>query len=80
MVRSRFYVDIEDYRPVKWPIRYPYWCSGFSDEGWIIIAYTDNEDEIYELWPEASNIDIEEVAEIKFSKRFPKPSWYDNKC
>lgn len=77
MIRCRFNCDNEDYRPVKWPIKYPYWCSGISDDGWILIAYANFEDEIYELWPEASNLDIEEVEEIIFTSRFPKPKWYD---
>lgn len=32
MIRARFYIKKSDcgndYRPVKWPIKYPYWCSG----------------------------------------------------
>lgn len=32
MLRARFYVSKKkchgDYRPVKWPIKYPYWCTG----------------------------------------------------
>lgn len=36
MIRARFYIKksdcSNDYRPVKWPIKYPYWCSGESDK------------------------------------------------
>jgi hypothetical protein len=28
------------------------------------------------LWPEASDVYIEEVDKIFFSDRFPKPDWY----
>jgi hypothetical protein len=35
MIRARFYIKKSDcdndYRPVKWPIKYPYWCSAESD-------------------------------------------------
>lgn len=34
MIRARFYIGKDDcdndYRPVKWPIKYPYWCSAES--------------------------------------------------
>ena len=80
MLSCRFYVNIEkvnrDYRPVIWPIKYPYWCSGESSTDFIIVAYVDSLDELYKQWPEAHNIDSEEVKKIEFSSRFPKPDWY----
>lgn len=37
MIRAKFYIKFKDcgndYRPVKWPIKYPYWCTGESDRG-----------------------------------------------
>jgi len=46
MLRCRFYVNQEevenDYRPVSWPIKYPYWCSGESETDFILIAYVDS--------------------------------------
>lgn len=34
MIRARFHIRKDDcdndYRPVKWPIKYPYWCSAES--------------------------------------------------
>ena len=81
MYWARFYVNIEevneDYRPIIWPIKYPYWCSGETSKDFIICAYVDNEDDIYKQWPEAFNVDIEKVDKIEFSDRFPKPEWYE---
>ena len=70
MIRARFYIKFKDcgndYRPVKWPIKYPYWCTGESVE------------QIKGLWPEAYMIECEEVNEITFTTRFPKPKWYNS--
>lgn len=80
MLWCRFYVNIEevkeDYRPVVWPIKYPYWCSGETEKDFILVAYVESLDELYKQWPEAKNIDSEEVKKIEFSSRFPKPDWY----
>lgn len=81
MIRARFYIKFEDcggdYRPVKWPIKYPYWCAGESENSFIIVAYADNIKQIMELWPEAHRIETKKVSEIEFSTRFPKPKWYE---
>ena len=81
MKRFRFYLDKEacgyDYRPVVWPIRHPYWCSGENADSFILIAYAESEDEIRSQWPEVEDLDfVEDVKEITFSSRFPKPDWY----
>ena len=82
MIRARFYIKKSDcgndYRPVKWPIKYPYWCSGESDDSFILVAYAEDEDSIKELWPEAYDINVlEKDTEIRFTLRFPKPEWYE---
>lgn len=50
MIRARFYIKKSDcgndYRPVKWPIKYPYWYSGESDDSFILVAYAEDEDSI----------------------------------
>lgn len=76
MIRARFYTAEKDYRPIKWPIKYPYWCSGQTDSAFILVAYADSIDKITELWPEAYQIEWEEVDKIVFTARFPKPNWY----
>jgi len=82
MYWARFYINIEevkeDYRPIIWPIKYPYWCTGESSDDFIICTYVDSEEDIYKQWPEAFNVDIEKVDKIEFSDRFPKPEWYEN--
>jgi len=77
MLRVRFHANADDYRPVKWPVKYPFWCTGYGDDYSIVIAYVDKVEDIHELWPEATNLDVEESDQITFSSRFPKPDWYN---
>lgn len=55
MLRVRFYIDFEDcdndYRPVVWPIKYPYWCIGENESSFVLVAYVDSEEEFYKQWP-----------------------------
>ncbi len=76
MIRARFNANLEDPRSVKWPIKYPFWISGHGEDYSIVIAYADNEAQIKEYWPEATNIESAEVKEIVYTDRFPKPDWY----
>ena len=80
MLRCRFFVNKKevknDYRPVCWPIKLPYWCSGENSKDFILIAYVDTIDDLMKQWPEATDIDSEEVERVEFSSRFPKPDWY----
>ncbi len=79
MLRIRFRADPEDYRPINWPIKHPYWCTGYDGEMnySIIVSYADDEGYIYKNWPEASHLDIEEVDDYQFTDRFPKPDWFN---
>lgn len=81
MIRVRFYMPISvgDYRPISWPIPHPFWCSGESEDAFIIVAYADNTDQILQLWPEAYDLDVmdEDAAEYTFTSRFPKPNWME---
>ena len=79
MVRARFYANIDDPRPINWPIKHPYWVSGYAgDESYaIVVAYADGVEYIQANWPEATNIEIlEETAQYRFTDRFPKPDWF----
>lgn len=77
MIRARFKADAEDYRPVEWPIKHPYWCTGYdADDRAIIVAYADDEAEILHNWPEAMGIDADEVEGYVFTARFPRPTWF----
>ena len=80
MIRVRFMTGEADYRPAKWPIKYPYWCTGYlyaeNATFAIIIVYLDAISELKELWADAESIYVEEVEEIIFSSSFPRPEWY----
>ena len=80
MIRVRFCIKFEDcdddYRPVKWPIKHPYWCTGQSADSFTLVAYADNEAQVKELWPEAYDIESNKVDKVEFTSRFPRPEWY----
>lgn len=78
MIRARFKVPDTDFRPVKWPIPHPYWCTGYDFEGSaILVAYADSVEQILEFWPDAEALNSEEVDAYSFSSRFPKPTWLE---
>lgn len=78
MIRARFKVLNPDYRPVKWPILHPYWCTGYdSEDAAILIAYADSVEQILESWPDAEALSSEVVDEYSFTERFPKPEWFN---
>ncbi len=79
MIRARFKANENDYRPVNWPVRHPYWCTGYGEDCAIIVAYAEDESEIRENWPEAEDIDSEVVEGYVFTSRFPKPDWFKDK-
>ncbi len=76
MIRARFRANAYDYRPVNWPVKHPYWCTGYGDDYSIVVAYSDDEQELLRNWPEATNVEAEEVESYLFSSRFPKPDWF----
>lgn len=77
MIRARFRANEDDYRPVNWPVKHPFWCTGYGDGYSIVVAYADNEAEILINWPEATNIETREATEYTFTSRFPKPDWFE---
>lgn len=77
MIRARFKVNPVDYRPVNWPVKHPYWCTGYGPGYSIVVAYADDEDEILRNWPEATDIDADEATEYLFTDRFPRPEWLE---
>lgn len=87
MIRARFKANPDDFRPVEWPVKHPFWCTGYGgmdspDSGprfSMIVAYADDESEIKRNWPEAKDIEAEEVVEYVFTSRFPKPDWFNVK-
>ena len=75
MIRARFHANDEDARPVNWPIKHPYWITGYGDGYSIVVAYADDEAEILLNWPEATEIEAEPASTYHFTDRFPKPDW-----
>ena len=43
------------------------------------VRFKANEEYIYDNWPEASDLDIEEVEDYVFTDRFEKPKWFEEK-
>ena len=76
MIRARFKANESDYRPVVWPVKHPYWCTGYGEDHSIVVAYADDESEIRRNWPEARDIEAEEVQDYTFTDRFPIPKWF----
>lgn len=84
MKRIRFTVNKkevkDDYRPVIFMTKYPFWCSGENDTDFILIGYADSEEQVMTQWPEAKEIEVlADDCQVEFSSRFPRPSWYTEK-
>lgn len=77
VLRVRFKANLEDSRPIKWPVKHPWWETGYDDENAIVISYADDEQYIYDNWPEAKDLDIELRDTYTFTDRFPKPDWFE---
>jgi hypothetical protein len=76
MLRVRFKANEKDPRPVNWPVKHPYWITGKGENYSTVVSYADDEDYIYNNWPEAKDLDIEENVNYTFTSRFPKPNWF----
>jgi len=69
--------SVEDYRPLVFNPKYPWWCSGYGDECAIIVAYLPTTEPLYAYWDDAYDIDMEVVSKIEFSSRFQKPDYFE---
>jgi hypothetical protein len=76
MLRIRFEANLDDPRPVNWPIAFPYWITGYGENYATVVTYCDDRSYVHLNWPEARNLDETEVELIEFTDRFPKPDWY----
>jgi len=76
LLRVRFHANEDDPRPVNWPVKHPYWVSGYGEGFAVVISYADNADYIYANWPEADGLEIESVNGYVFTDRFPRPDWF----
>lgn len=69
--------SIDDYRPLIFNPKYPWWCTG-EGEGYVtIVAYLPENEDLSKYWDDAFEITYEEEDEIKFSGRFPKPDCFE---
>ena len=78
MIKVRFKANYQDSRPINWPVKHPFWETGYAvDESYsTVISYADTLDYITENWPEAADLEVEQVTEYTFTERFPKPDWF----
>jgi len=78
MLRARFRANFKDPRPVNWPVRYPFWVTGYAadDSCAIVVSYADDKKYIFDNWPEAEGIEWEETDSITFTDRFQRPDWF----
>lgn len=79
MKRYRFSIVGHDPRPVNWPIKHPYWVTGYDNADQpVIVAYGDDDEYIEQNWPDAERpLESEVVDGYVFSGRFPKPDWFE---
>ena len=67
-IRYRFKTQsTNDYRPLIFNEKYPWWCSGESDEDVTIVAYLPKNEDLSKYWDDAFDIDFTEHEEITFS-------------
>lgn len=76
MIRARFKANEDDYRSINWPVKHPYWCTGYGEGYSVVVSYADDTNQIRTNWPEAKDIEFEEVTDYMFTDRFPKPDWF----
>lgn len=76
LFRVRFHANPWDYRSVIWPVKYPYWCSGYGDDYSIVVAYVDSKATLLKQWPEATEIEMIPTDKVEFSDRFTRPDWF----
>ena len=76
---------IDDYRPLIFDPRFPWWCSGHSIGGTpenpeisnaTIIAWLPFDEPITKYWDDASQVEYTEHETISFIDRFAKPDWF----
>lgn len=81
VMRVRFQANASDYRSIEWPVKHPYWCTGYGNnaggEYAVVVAYVEDEADIKRCWPEAADIQIMDTDEPTyiFTSRFQPPDW-----
>jgi hypothetical protein len=85
-IRYRFKTkSVDDYRPLIFNPKYPWWCSGYGlggtldepeYESAVIIAYLPIDEDLNKYWDDAFDIEFTVHGKIEFSDRFPKPKYF----
>lgn len=68
--------SIDDYRPLLFNPKYPWWCTGYGEGYAIIVAYLPKDEDLKKYWDDAYSIDVQSKENIEFSDRFQKPSYF----
>lgn len=75
--RYRFYTKhLDDFRPLIFNQKYPWWCSATGDNYAVIVAYLPYDEELTKYWDDAHKIHVTGEDEIVFSGRFPRPDYF----
>ena len=78
MLRIRFHANHDDPRPIRWPVKHPYWITGYGNRYSTIVSYADDIQYVLDNWPEATTLTVQNVDDYEFTSRFPKPEWWQN--
>jgi hypothetical protein len=68
---------VDDYRPLIFNPKYPWWCSGEGEDHAVIIAYLPEDEDLLKYWDDAFDVEFTEEQEITFSGRFPRPDYFE---
>ena len=72
--------SVEDYRPLIFNKKYPWWCTGQGEnsegEFAIIVAYLPSDVDFFKYWDDAFDVVFTEEEKIIFTSRFPKPKYF----
>ena len=70
---------VKDFRPLvdMEPINMPWWMTGNAiNLSYVtIVCYLPENEDLFKYWDDAYDIFTEEVEEIIYTDRFPKPQW-----
>jgi hypothetical protein len=76
-IRYRFKTKaIKDYRPIIFNEKYPWWCSGESDDDVTIVAYLPKAADLNDYWDDATEIETTAHESIEFTERFSEPDYF----
>lgn len=76
-VRYRFKTkEVNDPRPLIFNPRYPWWLSGQSDVGCVIIMWLPQGEKLKHYYDDAYDIEESVYDKIEFTSRFSKPDYF----